>query len=111
MDPFPEDWELLSLFECEPETDDYQFKRFDTTIQDDRIWCEIWRDELELKLKWWKNDDLRLDLDLRWVAGMQVETLKGCDAMNITFRESCLLPLRFQLKPFISLSWGTKWNY
>ena len=111
MDPYPQDWELVSVFECAPETDgDYFYRRFDSIRSADRIWCEIWPDELELKLKWWNKGELRIDLDLRWVDGLTVETLHGCDAINVTFRDRTILPLRFQLKPFISLSWGTRWH-
>ena len=110
MNPFPKDWELLSLFECEPETGYEYFFRYDSIRGRDRIWCEIWRDELEVKLKWWQDDELRLDLLLRWVDSMTVETLSGCDALNLNFRDPLVSPLRFQIKPTIKLTWGTEWH-
>ncbi len=109
MEPFPEDWEWLWVMEAEPVHSEQVFIKFDTQIEDSRIQLDVWPFDTEVDLRWWRNDEINGDLQLRWVAGIAVETGPKVSALHLTFEQDCLLPLRFQIRPHITIDWGTKW--
>ncbi|TWT31013.1 hypothetical protein KOR34_43870 [Posidoniimonas corsicana] len=110
MDPFPDDWEFLWVFECDPEESDEVYTRFDAEVDENRILFEVWPHDTEVILRWWRGKEAAGNLELRWVKGISAETEKGVSALNVTFLEECLLPLRFQVRPYPSIAWGTKWR-
>ncbi len=113
MDPFPEEWQLLSLFEAEPEVVDrdvpwaYNTLIFDATRGIDRVHCRIMPSYEILRLTWWQSNEMRLSLDLNWVSGLQVVTENGHECLIASFRDTHLLNLEFCLKPNVCLKWGT----
>ena len=114
MKPFPEQFELIQIFESEPVLKDadvpwgYNHLTFTRTMGDDRVDCEIEPGYETLKFRWKRSGVEVVDLDLHWVSGLQVECEQGREAMVATFRErSGLLPLRIQFRPSVRISWGT----
>ena len=113
MEPFPEQHDLIALFECEPLLTDkgvpwsYNHLTFTTTRGHDRIVCEIEPGYHTLKFEWSKSDERLVSLDLNWVAGITTDIQGQTEAMIVTFRDKKLMPLRIQLKPHVSISWGT----
>jgi hypothetical protein len=113
MNPFPEEWELLALFEAEPTVLDrdvpwfYNHLTFDTTRGHDHVQCEIDPSCEILTLNWWHAEKLQLSLELNWVRELCVVTGDGTDMLRASFRDPYLLDLEFQLKPTICLRWAT----
>jgi hypothetical protein len=117
MKPFPDQYELLSLFESDPVLTDakvpwaYNHLTFTRTIGESRIECEIEPGYETLKFRWVQHGAEVMDLDLHWVSGLTVECDGGREALVAHFRErSGLLPLRIQFAPSIRVSWGTTGN-
>ena len=113
MKPFPEEHDLIALFECEPVLADkdvpwsYNHLTFKTTRGLDQIVCEIEPGYHTLKFEWKQNAQSLVTLDLNWVAGLTAELTGQAEALIATFRDEHLKPLRIQLKPNVSVSWGT----
>jgi prepilin-type processing-associated H-X9-DG protein len=113
MNPFPNEWELLALFECEPVILDpnvpwaYNHLTFTSQRGQDSIVCVIEPGYSVVNFTWRYWRDVRVHLDLHWVQGIVIETGGGRDAMNLTFLDGHLRPLTLQLKPHISCIWGT----
>ena len=113
MDPFPDEWELLALFECEPTITDrdvpwfYNCLKFETKRGADEIRCEIEPGYGILKLHWWQRGKEKLTLELYWVAGLRIVTGGGRDYLIANFRDRYLNDLEFQLKPESRLRWAT----
>jgi hypothetical protein len=112
MNPFPDDWQLIGLFESEPALLDpglpwvYNRLTFQTQRGCDRIVSEIEPASEILTIRWWHQGELRLNLDLRWVSSLTV-CLEGKDALIANFRGGvCLDPLELQLRPRLLLSWS-----
>lgn len=114
MDPFPQDWELISLFECEPEVAlpdapwDYNQLSFVSRRGDDHIVCEITArsEELTLTFRWWHRGTEHISLQLDSVRGLVVEMTPEQETLVVFFPQGSVFvhPLRIQLKPFISLT-------
>ena len=113
MEPFPEEWQLLSIFETEPMLTDadmpwaYNRLIFDSQRGDDSIHCEIEPSYERLQIVWQRNGVDVVNLDLHWVRGMTIESGNGVERLTAEFRNAYLLPLEFQLKPTISVKWAT----
>ena len=113
MEPFPEKWELLSLFETEPTILApgvpwvYNNLTFETTRGSDRILCLIEPGYECLNFTWWHNQTKHLALELHWVSGLTVVTGGGNDYLVATFRDQHLSQLRLQIRPAIECEWGT----
>src|SRR3954466_13854431 len=90
--PFPEDWRLICLFECEPTVRDpnthwvYNRVRFLTERGPDRILCEVEPASEIVEIHWWQSGLLRLHLDLRWVSSLAIVESSGRDALVVDFR-------------------------
>jgi hypothetical protein len=116
MNPFPDEWELLSLFESEPELWDpdipwiHNIVIFETTRGLDQVRCEIDPSCGMLKLTWRHSGKEKLILDLHWVHGLQVVTGRGADYFIASFRDPFLCNLEFHLKPEVCMRWGTTNN-
>jgi hypothetical protein len=113
MEPFPEEWQLLSLFEIEPRILDpgvpwaYNNLTFETTRGSDRILCVIEPGYERLDFTWWHNQSQHLKLELHCVSGLTIVTGAGNDYMVATFRDQYLTELRLHLRPTIECQWGT----
>jgi hypothetical protein len=114
MDPFPEEWELIGVFEAEPELADpgvpwaYNRLCFDTVRGDDHIHCVIEPGYETVEFTWSQGDVPRLSLDLHWVRGLTARTGSGREILTLELRDASLLPLEIQLKPTIQVKWGTR---
>jgi hypothetical protein len=113
MNPFPDEWELLALFEAEPTISDrdvpwsYNCLTFETTRGDDHIRCKIEPGYETLDITWWQGSAEKMTLELHWVNGLRVVTGGGIDYLVASFRDQWLHDLEFHLKPQIKLRWGT----
>ena len=113
MDPFPEEWELLALFETEPTISDrdvpwfYNRITFETTRGNDHVRCWIEPGYESLEITWWQGRAEKMTLELHWVRSLRVVTGGGIDYLVASFRDPSLLDLEFHLKPEIKLRWGT----
>ena len=115
MKPFPDQHELIALFESEPVVKDvgvpwaYNHLTFTRTVGENRIECEIEPGYQELRFLWFQRGVVVVDLDLSWVSGLIVEREHGRESLIARFRErSGLLPLRIQISPSVYISWGTR---
>jgi hypothetical protein len=115
IEPFPLDWELVGLFECEPVLlvpgISWLSNRliFETLRGADRLVCEIEPASDLMIVRWWQGPSLRLDLDLRRIGSLSVRLGPEGESLVAAFRgePSLALPLELQLRPAIRLSWGT----
>jgi hypothetical protein len=115
IEPFPQDWQLIGLFECEPSLLDpgvpwvYNRLRFLSVRDQERIECEIEPASEIVEIRWWQSGLLRLHLDLRWVRSLVVEESSEREALVAEFRygRGFVYPLVLQLRPNVSVSWGT----
>ena len=114
IDPVPEQWQLASFFEVEPEVSDPEFAPAFTqlTYRADiapelRIQCEIEIAAEQVRIRWEQNDNQLLALDLHWVKTMVIETHAGVETMVLTFGDGQHDHLTWRLRPSPSLTWGT----
>ena len=114
MNIFPDQYELISLFESEPVLADakvpwsYNRLRFTRTIGDSTVECIIEPGYETMKFRWVQGDTKVLDLDLHAVSGITVECEGGREALVAHFREGRgVSPVRIQLAPAVHVSWGT----
>jgi hypothetical protein len=112
MNPFPEEWELLALFESEPTITDrdvpwcYNRLTFETERGTDQVRCEIEPGYEILNIGCWQNDKEKQTLEFQGVRGLKVVTGGGRDFLIATFRNKCLRDFEFHLKPEIRLRWA-----
>lgn len=104
----------LGLFESEPALQDqkvpwaYNHLTFSRTIGDHIICCEIEPGYETMKFRLVQRGAEIINLDLRWVSGLTVETRPGFEALVAHFRDRHgLPPLRIQFRPTVHLAWGT----
>jgi hypothetical protein len=114
MKPFPQEHELLSLFESEPILLDanvpwtYNHLQFTRTIGESTVECVIEPGYETLQFRWSQRGVEIVALDLHWVAGLTVESDGGREALVAHFRErSGVSKLCIQFSPHIHISWGT----
>jgi hypothetical protein len=114
MDPFPEAYELISFFEVEPRIADagvpwaYNQLDFVTERDGNRLQCVIEPGYESLVFRWSKKGAVILELDVKQVKGLAVEDHAGRETLVASFQERHpLLPLRIQLRPTVSVFWGT----
>ena len=116
MAPFPQDWELIGLFACEPALLDpglpwaYNHLTFATENGSDRIVCEIEPGYEILKFRWWRGGVLCVDLDCNWVRSLRVDSSSPeHEGLTAEFRYGgeFVRPLHIQLRPHVLVSWGT----
>lgn len=113
MHRFPNDYELIQLFECEPALTDgnvpwcYNHLAFTSVRGRDRIECEIEPAEEVLQFRWYMENLERVNLDLRSVSGIRVNLTNEEESLSAFFpRRSGLRTLVIQLKPRIRIAWG-----
>ena len=113
IDPVPEQWELTSFFEAEPEVADpeyaplYSLLTFRTEVAPNfRIRCEIEIASEIVRIEWRQNDEQLLALDLHWVQTMALETHRGVETMVLTFADPRVDRLTWRIRPSPALRWG-----
>src|SRR4051812_36755324 len=106
MKPFPEEHELIWLFESEPKLADeaaawyYNDLTFIIERGTDCVECRISPAYEELKFRWSRDGIELVSLDLKFVSGLEVIKAQDADLLKATFRRgSGLQPLLIKLKP------------
>ena len=114
MKPFPEEHELIWLFESEPRLTDkdviwyYNELTFTTERGNECVECAISPAYSELKFRWSRVGVELVSLEVKRVSGLEVIKAKDADLLKATFGEgSGLQPLLIKLKPNVWISWGT----
>ena len=113
MNPFPEDYELISLFESEPQLADpkvpwaYNRLEFSLTRSNGTLSCVIEPGYEALVLDWMRDGEMVVHLDLRWVLGLEVRSGGGRESLVATMRDTHLKQLHVQTSPKLAVSWGT----
>ncbi|MBN1485739.1 MAG: hypothetical protein JXA37_13580 [Chloroflexia bacterium] len=105
----PENWELVGLFECEPQValpsapwSNNQLT-FVSRRGDDHMVCEI--EPGTLTFRWWRGGLEHISLQLIAVQGLNIEMTSEEETLTVFFQDggSFFHPLRIQLKPFICI--------
>jgi len=114
MKPFPEEHELIWLFESEPKLTDkdviwyYNDLTFTAEHGNDYVECVISPAYGELKFRWSRAGIELVNLDVKQVGGLEVIKAKDADLLKVTFGESNgLQPLLIKLRPNVWIAWGT----
>jgi hypothetical protein len=114
VNPFPAEYELISLFETEPTLLDsgvpwiYNQVTFETHTGEDHLHCEIEPSTRQLRVTWTRAGVEIVRLELALVAGLVVETEGVRETLVARFSESSLHDLRLQVRPHVHVSWGTE---
>ena len=114
MNPFPAEYELISLFEGEPTLLDsgvpwvYNQVTFETRTGEDHLHCEIEPASRQLRITWSRAGAELMRLELALVAGLIVESEKGREAMVVRFASPSVRELRLQVRPRVHVAWGTE---
>ncbi|MCM3127555.1 hypothetical protein M3625_07325 [Paenibacillus sp. MER 78] len=114
MEPFPQEHELMELFESEPTKLDEEVPFFynNNTYKLCRPNGELYF-EIEPSHRWsrvvWKQGTASLvDLTLENIKGIDIEKRSGMEFMNFYFdEEQGVRTLLLKTKPAISVIWGT----
>jgi hypothetical protein len=107
MHPFPERWELIGLFECEPQETDpgldwkYNLLRFVRTRADERMECWIHEADREVGFRWSTGGTDRIVLDLHDVVGVRVYREKDREGLALTLGADRFHPIRIDLSPSV----------
>ena len=107
MTPFPEPWELISLFECEPEETDpglvwkYNLLRFVRTRDNERIECSIHDADREVAFRWSVDGADKIVLDLHHVVGLSVYRERGREGLALTLSSDRFHPIRIDITPSV----------
>jgi hypothetical protein len=115
MKQFPEEYELLSFFESEPEILDrdvpwfYNRLMFKNTFGDATIRCEIEPAYGQIDLFVHIQNISVATLHLEWIQSLQIKSDKNVETMIAKFKdETGILDFELQLKPHVLIRWGNK---
>lgn len=112
---FPEDWELMSFFEVEPQLLDsnlevpwfYNTITFQKQYADELLYCTFSPSYGDLDLTVVRNQKVKLRLDLHHIEEVVVLKDPSGEHLKITFDPDTLLKdFLLSLKPEISIIWG-----
>lgn len=112
MKRFPEDWELIGLFECEPVVEEpydpwsYNSLQFVSLREPDRIHCVIHSHDERVEFMLWTGQRCVVSMNLLEVSEVIVHLGQGKDAMELRFAEPTVMPMFIRLKPQVSIEWG-----
>ncbi|WP_284640776.1 hypothetical protein [Paenibacillus silviterrae] len=115
MDIFPEEHELIDIFECEPQLsleeldipDYYKQWRFVLRRQTDVLEFEVEPSISYVYLRWHQENKVLMELSLEEVHGMEIKKQENSEFVLLSFREECLKALTIRTKPYIAIVWGT----
>jgi hypothetical protein len=111
MDPFPEQWELISLFESEPTLLDPEVPWFYNRVafvlqrDDERIECDIEPADHMLDFRWSIQDRTVVRLQLANVVGLVVRQTPESEGLTITTSGAELGSLYIQVSPEVGVIW------
>lgn len=111
----PPEHELLELFEAEPVVLEpgmpwvYNSLTFTTQRGQDDVRCVLVPGYSEIELTWTRDGRVLVQLSVEHVEAVRAETDGSGERLVATFNEKAmLLPLILNLKPFVSVQWGTR---
>ena len=111
MDPFPERWELVSLFESEPEVDHpdepwpYTRARLSLVRGDGRLDFQDVPADQEVDLTYTVDGRVVVALALRRVLALRVYQEQGTEGLEVTMQDASRGDLRVQTAPDITFVW------
>jgi hypothetical protein len=111
MDPFPEQWELISLFESEPTLMDpgvpwiYNHVTFVLDRAGERIECMIHEADQEVAFRWLVGGRTVVQLELTDVVGLEVSHGDNTEGLTVTTSDAGRL-LYIQISPDVSVVWS-----
>jgi hypothetical protein len=114
FDRFPQDWELISLFEGEPMLSDfgvpwvYNHLQFSLVRPNGKLDCGIEPANGILDVRWSLNGETCVHLTLRQVQALEAHAGPECEFLLATFAGGNLEPLQLQTKPSIAIRWGVR---
>ena len=110
MNPFPEEHDLIWLFEAEPTTTDagigwyYNHVSFVTERGSDKVAVDIWPSYGEVAIKWERDGDVLTSAEVHGVEGMSVLRETTGEGLRLDLEESDTVTL--WLKPTVHLRWS-----
>ncbi|RSK26280.1 hypothetical protein EJF36_05075 [Bacillus sp. HMF5848] len=116
IDLFPEEHELIDIFESEPtEIDEdmpwyYNELRFYLKRNENVLEAIISPAISDIKLRWHNQKHILASLHLEDVKGIKIEKKDGTESLCIMFEDLLVKDLIITTKPYISISWGTNRN-
>lgn len=114
MEPFPQEYEIMELFETEPTKLDeevsffYNNNTYKLCRPNGNLYFEIEPGSHWTRIAWKQEGDLVIDLILEKVKGIEIEKRSGKEFLKVYFdEEQGLRTLVIKTKPEISIIWGT----
>lgn len=110
---FPDDYELIDIFESEPIklNEDmpwyYNELRFVLKRNENDLEITISPSISEIKIRFHNEKYLIASLHLEDVKGLTIEKENHSESLRILFEDSLVRDLIVTTKPYISISWGT----
>jgi len=115
MRPFPEDYELIGFFECEPEVLDsnvpwaFNQLKFESKSKNGTLIVEMETGTEVMRLKWFQDGNIIVNLDLVGVCQLEIGGPSNNNKDNTLiagFRDKNVDALVLKIRPFISIDWG-----
>jgi len=112
MRPFPDNYELVSFFECEPTILDseipwaYNELTFETKSENGILIVKMISGYEIMEINWIQDKTKVLHLDLKGVMSLRVEDENHCDTLIAGFRSNDVDDLVIMVRPVISIKWG-----
>jgi hypothetical protein len=114
MKPFPEDYQFLEFFASEPELYDpdvpwfYNHLCFRHKTDNELVTVDIEPAYNEFKISWFLGEQLRVNLNINNVKGIEIEGSKA-QTLIVSFHEAQNVSLlKLRLYPYIQIEWGTE---
>ena len=112
---YPEEYEFVGFFECEPQMTDsdvpwcYNTAAYITVRDRFRVECTISPGYGDLDLLVFLAEQQVVGLSVTHIQKIEFEAINGSEKMVVEFCEGTILhPLILQLKPTVNVSWGTE---
>jgi len=112
MRPFPENYELESFFECEPEILDkevpwaYNELTFKSKSDNGILEVKMVTGSEIMEVSWYQDSQIALNLKLKGVLTLQIIDEVKLDTLVASFRNQDTDDLVIKIRPVISISWG-----
>lgn len=112
MNPFPEDFELVGFFCCEPTLSErdvpvfYQRHSFLFEEDGNSIVCEIEPGYGQIDLTWRRDDMEVASFALRRISSIHIKGAPGAEYMSVKFSNQELRDFVLYTKPTVRVEWG-----
>ena len=112
MKNFPENYELVSFFECEPDILDddipweYNEITFHSKSENGTLDVKMYMGSEKMSVVWSQNKKNVLDLSLSGTQTIEVIDQSKMDTLIVKFRSDTVKNLVIKIRPFISIVWG-----